>query len=48
MELSDASTITLPEGLIFYDQDEIEALPKPILIDQVLRDENYLQSDTSI
>ncbi len=32
----------LPPTLAFYTKEEVEILPKPILIDTVLREENYL------
>jgi A/G-specific adenine glycosylase len=41
LEISGDQAIDLPEQLAFYTRDEIESLPKPILIDSFLR-EAYL------
>ncbi|QRR02229.1 A/G-specific adenine glycosylase [Dyadobacter sandarakinus] len=38
---TDADSV-LPAGLAFYRESEIEMLPKPILIDTVLKEEGYL------
>jgi A/G-specific adenine glycosylase len=35
-------TIDLPLGFAFYNKEQIEELPKPILIDTLLKEENYL------
>ncbi|WP_031528667.1 A/G-specific adenine glycosylase [Dyadobacter crusticola] len=42
LEISADNTIELPTGLTFYTKDQIETLPKPILIDTFLKEENYL------
>lgn len=42
LEIPETERIDLPPGLAFYDDKEVEVLPKPILIDTVLREENYL------
>lgn len=42
LEIPETERIDLPHGMAFYNHEEIEVLPKPILIDTVLREENYL------
>ncbi|MCF0071965.1 A/G-specific adenine glycosylase [Dyadobacter sp. CY261] len=42
LEIPETERIDLPPGLAFYDHEEVEALPKPILIDTFLREEDYL------
>jgi A/G-specific adenine glycosylase len=42
LEIPGTERIDLPPGMAFYDHEEIEVLPKPILIDTVLREDNYL------
>nr|WP_295927300.1 A/G-specific adenine glycosylase [uncultured Dyadobacter sp.] len=42
LEIPENETIDLPPGMAFYNHEQIEVLPKPILIDTVLREENYL------
>jgi A/G-specific adenine glycosylase len=42
LEISSAYTIELPGTLTFYSIDEVESLPKPILIDTFLKDEGFL------
>ena len=40
--LSKNAKVLLPENMRFYSPNEIETLPKPIVIDQLLREENFL------
>jgi A/G-specific adenine glycosylase len=42
VEIYDSKELELPPALVFYTKDQIEILPKPILIDTVLKEENYL------
>lgn len=42
LEIPETERIDLPQGMAFYNHEEVEVLPKPILIDMVLREENYL------
>ncbi|CAG5070066.1 Adenine DNA glycosylase [Dyadobacter sp. CECT 9623] len=42
LEISETNTIDLPAGLTFYTKEQIESLPKPILIDTFLKEEKYL------
>lgn len=42
LEIPETERIDLPHGMAFYSHEEVEVLPKPILIDTVLREENYL------
>lgn len=42
LEIPETERIDLPHGMAFYNHEEVEELPKPILIDTVLREENYL------
>ncbi|SDF23011.1 A/G-specific DNA-adenine glycosylase [Dyadobacter soli] len=42
LEIPGAERIDLPQGMAFYNHEEVEVLPKPILIDTVLREEGYL------
>lgn len=42
LEIPETERIDLPQGMAFYNHEEVEVLPKPILIDTVLREENYL------
>jgi A/G-specific adenine glycosylase len=42
IEISESETIDLPLPLAFHTRDEIETLPKPILIDMLLKEEGYL------
>ncbi len=42
LEIPETERIDLPHGMAFYNHEQIEELPKPILIDTVLREENYL------
>ena len=42
LEIPETARIDLPLGMAFYSHEEVEELPKPILIDTVLREENYL------
>ena len=42
VDVPESSDFILPEGLSFYSPDEIHALPKPILVDTVLKEETYL------
>lgn len=42
LEIPENERIDLPQGMAFYNHEEIEVLPKPILIDTVLREESYL------
>ena len=42
LEIPETERIDLPHGTAFYNHEEVEVLPKPILIDTVLREENYL------
>ncbi len=40
--LESTGPVSLPENMGFYTHEEIEVLPKPILMNQVLREENFL------
>lgn len=40
--LHEAAPDNLPQNMQFYSKDEIEVLPKPILMDQLLKEENFL------
>jgi A/G-specific adenine glycosylase len=42
VQLPENADMELPAGLVFYNHEEIHSLPKPILVDTVLRDEKYL------
>ena len=42
IDIPENTEVDLPPGLQFYDQEEIHSLPKPILVDTVLKEENYL------
>ncbi|WP_221394397.1 A/G-specific adenine glycosylase [Dyadobacter sp. NIV53] len=42
IDIPENTQVDLPSDLHFYDQDEIYTLPKPILVDTVLKEENYL------
>jgi A/G-specific adenine glycosylase len=42
LEIPETERIDLPIGMAFYSHEEVEVLPKPILMDTVLREENYL------
>jgi A/G-specific adenine glycosylase len=42
LTLKNEIAITLPPDFAFYNKEDIEVLPKPILMDQVLREENFL------
>ena len=42
ISLNDDGIIEIPEDMVFYNPSEIEELPKPILIDQLLREEKFL------
>jgi A/G-specific adenine glycosylase len=40
--LSKDAAAKLPSDFAFYDKEQVEVLPKPILMDQVLREEKFL------
>lgn len=42
LEIPETGAIDLPQGMAFYSHEQVEVLPKPILIDTVLREEGYL------
>lgn len=42
IDLQPDSHIDLPQGMSFYSKSAVEVLPKPILIDTVLKEENFL------
>nr|WP_051100093.1 A/G-specific adenine glycosylase [Dyadobacter beijingensis] len=42
LEIPETERIDLPPGMAFYSHEEVEVLPKPILIDTILREEGYL------
>jgi len=42
IDFPENAEIALPSGLKFYSNEEIHSLPKPILVDTVLREEGYL------
>lgn len=42
LEIPETERIDLPPAMAFYGHEEVESLPKPILIDTVLREEHYL------
>lgn len=42
LEIPETERIDLPQGLAFYNHEEVEVLPKPILLDTILREEGYL------
>jgi A/G-specific adenine glycosylase len=42
IKLNEAAMVNLPDDLLFYSRAEIEVLPKPILMDMLLRDEKFL------
>ncbi|TLV00632.1 A/G-specific adenine glycosylase [Dyadobacter luticola] len=42
IEISEPEAIDLPPGLAFYTKDQVEELPKPILIDMLLKEQAYI------
>jgi A/G-specific adenine glycosylase len=42
IDFQSGHTIDLPPGMAFYTKEQIEILPKPILIDTLLKEEDYL------
>lgn len=42
IEIEQADKIDLPQGMAFYSKSAVEVLPKPILIDTVLKEEKFL------
>ncbi|MCE7067897.1 A/G-specific adenine glycosylase [Dyadobacter sp. CY326] len=42
IKIRDEESVDLPIGLKFFSKNEIETLPKPILIDTLLKEEKYL------
>jgi len=42
IDVHENAEISLPPGLAFYSRDEVHSLPKPILVDTVLREEMFL------
>jgi A/G-specific adenine glycosylase len=42
VKLRGDTMVNLPDNLLFYSREEIEELPKPILMDQLLKDEKFL------
>jgi len=45
VDIDENTNITLPPGLNFYDLDEVHSLPKPILVDTVLREEGFFAGE---
>ena len=41
IELKSAEVSTLPEGICFYNEAQIESLPKPILIDTFIKEQFF-------
>ncbi|MHA4736569.1 A/G-specific adenine glycosylase [Dyadobacter sp. MSC1_007] len=42
IEMQQTDKIDLPQGMAFYSKSAVEVLPKPILIDTVLKEEKFL------
>jgi A/G-specific adenine glycosylase len=42
LTLRNDADVSLPPGLTFFTREQIEILPKPILMDNLLREENFL------
>lgn len=42
VDISESELISLPPHLSFYTPDQVHELPKPILVDTVLREEGYI------
>ena len=45
VDIPENTNITLPPGLDFYSPEQVQSLPKPILVDTVLREENFFEGE---